>query len=124
MWITASFFSLTRSFIAFSIPDFFKGNALQNKLQLLGTHSNRRRGTTEGKFKGSFLKSFVIDRKAIALPQQQLEFIALSVDENENSTVQHIHLQMRSNQATQAVKAFTHVGGAAIQIVLAQVGKV
>jgi len=75
--------------ISFSVFDVLYRNALQQELQLLVADGDMPFTAGNGRqFVGAFFQPFVIHRKAIALPQQQLYLVAFFVEKNKDAAAQ------------------------------------
>lgn len=61
-------------------------------------------------FECSFFQSFVIKRKADALPMEQFYFVARAVDENENIAIAGVAIQVVLYQTRQTVETLAHIG--------------
>src|SRR4051812_39396478 len=113
--------ALRHMLISSSFADTFQGDALQNELQLLmgDGYACLFIITAEGQFIGASFQAFMIQGKAISFKQQQLDLITFSVEEDKHSTAQRIVVHLSSNDTTKAVKPFTHVRSARVQVIAA-----
>lgn len=68
-----------------------------------------------GILEGAPLQAFVVQGKAVALPQQQFEPVPPPVEENVDVARGRVHAQTRAHQPAQPVETLAHVGGRAVQ---------
>ena len=76
-------------------------------------------GLFRGKFKGAFFQAFVEQDKAAGFPAQELDAVALFVDEDEYIPAHGVAPHLAGDNPAQPVKTLAHISGAAIQIISA-----
>lgn len=104
--------------ISFTVTDRLQRDALQNKMQLIGSKLKALRIQVKGRhFKGALLQSAVKDRKPALLIHQQLQVRTWTVDEDERIALRNLPAQFIGNNAAKLVKAFAHVRLFAVKMI-------
>ena len=86
-------------------------NAGENQRQLGRAHFHRYCTVRDrGKLERAFLKSLVPNRQTIAIPVENLEAIAASIDEQEQVAGRWVLSKGGAHQAGECVEAFAKIG--------------
>lgn len=104
--------------ISFSITDGLQGDALQDKMQLIGAYLHAFGIQVKGwYFEGPFLQATVKDGKAALLIDQQFQVRAGLVDKDKGVTLRYLAAQLIEDDAAEQVESFAHIGLFAVKMI-------
>ena len=126
-WIIARSYDVTRgdrpifglrhrTLVTLALPGGAQVDSGEDQRQLSRAHLDRDGVVgNRRKLERAGLESFVPDRQTIAIPIENLETVAASIDEQEQVTGCRILAKRGGNQAGKRIEAFTEIGGGRVR---------